>query len=47
MVGEIGEVQIMDWGLAKVLRTDHGTVGPSDRGTEAEEKPEEEGISDQ
>ena len=34
MVGEFGEVQIMDWGLAKVLRTDRGTVGPSDRGTE-------------
>lgn len=30
MVGAFGEVQVMDWGLAKVLRT--GSAGPEERG---------------
>ena len=40
MVGEFGEVQIMDWGLAKVLRTD---LSPQT----LDLRPEEEGTSDQ
>jgi serine/threonine-protein kinase len=32
MVGAFGEVQVMDWGLAKVLTTEERTPDPSDNG---------------
>ncbi len=41
MIGEFGEVLVMDWGLAKVLRTGDGedrrTAGPQDYGTGLEQ----------
>jgi serine/threonine protein kinase/Leucine-rich repeat (LRR) protein/tetratricopeptide (TPR) repeat protein len=42
MVGDFGEVVISDWGLAKVLRRDRGTMGPRDNRTE--EPQEREGA---